>query len=513
MNRRASEAFPDVQSVLLRRPAGAEVRHVVLQVPAGRAHDAARLLRSQPISHGARPQGDMTCSIGFSCAGLEALKVPDEYLRVFRSLAPSFAAGAPARRAAVGDGIANQQPPQEDWPDLSLDRAHVLVTLHGPAHLVETTACSLRDAWLALKTTPASAPPFVALIRGAHLPPPSGQEGRWAHFGLRDDLSDIAIEPLADIPAAQQALDHRQHAPGALLLGHPDDMRINRWALPRAPSAVREFFRNASFGAFRPAVQDVVAFEQAVTRWADELLVLLGKDEPLATARQLIKAKLSGRWPDGRRIEPGTIAPSCPSRGSFCSKQDCESRADCWKKRDAYALQLLRPKASSTTPALYEEADSLGQGCPFGSHVRRLQSRPDADGAWRPRPLLRRSVPFGPACWEQLPTDGIERGQLGHFFCADLQSQFEELLGQWVAASPPGRDLDDRALDPLIGPHDDPSARLLLPMAGWRDVWLEGFKVFVRPRGLMYAWYPSAGALTTLLTNDFVRAEDRGPWL
>lgn len=502
-------AFEDVQSLLLLTPNGPAVRHVVLQIPlAWRQYAAVRLLRMlryppRGASFGPRAVArGLLCSVGFSYAGLEALRLPAEYLRVFHALAPAFAAGAPARRVAVGDSAANQPPASTAWPELTPEQAHVLVSFHGDQDSASRAARQLSVLWRrSLRTRHSS--PFVHVFEGEHLAPPTGQKGRWAHFGMRDDVSDVTIRPLGDTDMKDCAPDLRKHEPGELLLGHADDRNVNRLALPRAPQEVQTFFRDSSFGVFRPAMQDIAAFEHAVAGWIEQIGGLFDRPAERESIRTFVKAKLAGRWPDGQRIEPN---PAQTGDGRTPHAVPAPKAAP---QSDDY---VIGPTQQWPEGYLYE-FDSQALGCPFGSHVRRSHSSRDVAGAMRPRPLLRRSVPYGPASWGKPPDDQIERGQLGHFFCADLQSQFEDLLGNWVASTPLGFDRDDRALDPLIGPHDDAAAGFRIPMANSSTQTLRGFRSFVFPRGMMYAWYPSRSALEKLLRDDFVPPEDRGPWL
>ena len=442
-----------VQTLVLRSPPGPAVAHLLLQVPEGRGQHVAQLLQGHTPSFG--PQGMLSpCySLGFGFAGLEALGVPEGYLRLFRRLAPAFVEGAVRRSVHVGD---RGKSAAGYWhPGFRQDRAHALLSWHGDLARVRANAEVFAERWH--KTFGAWLPDPLL---GGRLGRPDNETGEWVHFGYRDGLSEVCIDTEHPPP---QAPDCRRHAAGALLLGDTDDAGSNPFALSQAPEKVRAFFRNSSFGILRPMLQDVAAFEEQVERWRAELAPGM-RSTPTAA---FVKAKLCGRWPDGRQPGPGDVEP----------------------QGDSLVLDL--------------SGDDRGEGCPFGSHVRRMRAAPDRNGNVFERPLQRRSFPFGPASWAQRPNDGQPRGLLGQFFCASIEDQFEHLLGQWAAVSPLGSAPEDRAADPVIGGHDDTQAVLVVPLQGRPTQGLHGFRAWTTTLGTMYAWHPGRGGLAALLGNDF----------
>src|ERR1700704_5974918 len=70
-------------------------------------------------------------SIGFTYRGLQALGVPDRYLNELRVKAPAFCEGATAR-AALRLGDAGPSAAERWQPMFAFDRAHVLISIHGP---------------------------------------------------------------------------------------------------------------------------------------------------------------------------------------------------------------------------------------------------------------------------------------------------------------------------------------------------------------------------------------------
>ena len=460
---------PDgVQTLVLRAPKGPAVAHLIATVPEGLGRTAACLLKKELLSpkcptFGVNDAPSLNCSVGFTFAGLEAMAVPESYLRLFQRLAPAFEAGAVRRSALLGDVGASAA---QKWrPAFRQDRAHVLLSWHGTAESVREQAARVAEKWKEHLDLWLADP-----LEGARLGHPDGQDGEWVHFGYRDGLSEVWIE--GEVPVPAPAPDCRPHAPGALLLGHVNDAGSNPFVLSQAPEKVRAFFRDSSFGILRPMAQDLAAFEDQIDRSVDVLSPIVKLGNP----RDFVKAKLCGRWPSGQQPQPGDLTPQGPL-------------------------------------ALNPAGDDAGQGCPFGSHVRRMRAAPDHNGLGSTRPLQRRSIPFGPAAWNGRPVDLELRGLIGHFFCASIEDQFEHLLGQWAARPPEGSSPGDLALDPVMGPNADADAALAVPLKGCPTQWLKGFSAWTTTLGTMYAWYPSRRAWTAMLEDDFVREEDEGPWL
>jgi hypothetical protein len=457
----------DAPSLVVGQAAGEHVLHLVLRVPPARGAAALALLRTLPVAFGVPTPGTPNMvSVGMSHDGLRALGLPERYLRVFHRLAPAFKEGARRQSQRIGDAGPNAL---ANWAAIFRDaEPHLLISWHGHAPWLRSSWRSFYRQWLR-QVDPA---PARAAFKGARLGAPPNQTGQWVHFGYRDGLSEIVI------PGMQStALDPRPHAAGALLLGEPDDMGANRFALPRASDKARRFFHGSSFGVFRPIRQDVAAFEQQVGAWSQQLSWL---GPPGGVTHDFIKAKLCGRWPDGRTVAPGDLVPA---------------------------------GANFVLDAALQN-DRAGEGCPFGAHARRMRPELRSDGLTLPRPLQRRSIPCGPATWAAQPAPAdAKRGLLGHFFCASIETQFEHLIGQWAERPPLGLPPDDDARDPLIGGHADPGAALQVPLRGKAMQALRGMRDWTHALGMMYLWHPGRHAWHAMLDQDYVRPEDEGPWL
>lgn len=275
----------------------------------------------------------------------------------------------------------------------------------------------------------------------------SGHEapGHWVHFGYRDGITDVRIR---GVNSRSSAPDPRDCEPGSLLLGHRSDLGDNPFALAAWPELARRFFANSSFGVLRKIQQEVDGFEAFVG------------------GRENLRAELCGRNPDGSVLHPVTGDP-----------------ADRWR------LDLKQ--------------DPLGRHCPFGSHARRMRGAGDAHGL--DRPLLRRSVPYGQPIWASECDQ--ERGLLGHFFCSNLETQFEHLLGQWADRVPLGSQDPGNAKDPLCGNHE-PDGSTWVRANGTA---LSGLKPWTVTRGTLYLWYPSRFAIQQLIDDAEFKAIDNWP--
>jgi deferrochelatase/peroxidase EfeB len=292
-------------------------------------------------------------------------------------------------------------------------------------------------------------------LRGSRLGQPGQQ---WVHFGYRDGLSHVAIKGWSE-----REKNRFSHEPGEFLLGYANDHGVNPWVLASSPLPVREFFRNGSFGVLRQMQQHVDAFEDFVQAHAEARVRTLGSE--MEEARAYIKAKLCGRWPNGSRFE---------------------------------GAEWDRPGQTNPLDEFDYAHDPEGLGCPFGSHVRRMNPRSEDTLHARHRPLLRRGMPYGKR--GEKPC-----GLLGLFFCASIEDQFEHLLGHWGEGVPLGSLDGGSAKDPLFGQHADPRAVFEIPGAAEGLRQLKDLRPFVLTRGTVYAFYPGLATLKRIVSQDNVK--------
>jgi hypothetical protein len=459
---------PDMQRLVVRGYSLEKGRHFILSViDAARARAFLReilrrgyLVDVAVTTKALRETLDEYCpvDIGLTFRGLEALGLPRSYLQVFREKARAFSAGAPARAAQflADTGLSAS----ERWDSrFRADRVHVALSLHADeSEQLDRFTEKLRGVEGACGLEGWEAP-----LDAAHLS--HDPYNRLVHFGLVDGVARVGICGLRSHGRPRQ-----MHAPGYFLLGYKNGDgfnpwllispgRRNPWLLPTA-QVDPKFFRNASFGAIRLIEQFEERFRQFVHHWAQRLEV----------SPEYIIAKMVGRWPDGRLIRPEETDKSLePDR--------CD--------RDAFDLG--------------EDPDGLG--CPFDSHMRRMNGRATPVVPARRRPLIRRGMPYGPP-YDEKPKE--DRGLVGIFFCASIEDQFEHLLAHWADANPMGPHGHGTAKDPLIGRHHSPTAFHNIPLSDEKARQLKDFRrPYTRTRGTLYAFFPGKAALSRIANQDW----------
>ena len=432
----------------------------------------------EPSGHERRcQQKDATpVSVAFTYAGLEALGLRPPYLNVLQRQAKAYHQG-PHCRAASRLADTGASAPRYWDQRFDRDTAHVMLALHGDDQ------ASMRRARIRLMRLARRA----FLVNGwkqplssAHLQPRTQAKRRKVHFGFFDGISRVLFHGLE----AHKGLDlsgNSYHAPGEFLLGYPNDEGYNPWLLadepvdPCVPAhqhgeelrpavlSPGDFFRNGSFAALRDIAQDEVQFKKYIDLWADRLRV----------SQEYVRAKMLGRWDNGAVVK-ATHKQAPPNVD--------ENTLDHFDFRD----------------------DPLGHGCPFGSHVRRMNPRGDAVVPFRRRPLIRRGMPYGPV-WNGEETDKTPRGLMGLFICASLEEQFEHLIAEWGDANPMGTSNKGDAKDPLIGNHENAGAMFDIPMKSDTPRTLEELQPFVTTRGTLYLFFPGLKVLRNLdNTNVFL---------
>jgi deferrochelatase/peroxidase EfeB len=215
---------------------------------------------------------------------------------------------------------------------------------------------------------------------------------------------------------------------------------------------------NGSFAAFRVLEQNVVAFEKYLEDNTDKI-----PSETLA-------AKMCGRWRDGSPLE-----------------------------LDPFHDQPVAPEDINN---FNYKNDVKGYRCPISSHIRRtnprdqrIQGGNDGEGkSVRNNRIMRRAMPYGPEYTPGAGDDGINRGLVGMFICANLATQFEFIMSHWVhdgqfAGSKP------KGKDPLLGNNDPSDSIFNIPIENATSLNLEGFPQFIATRGSAYLFLPSLTGL------------------
>lgn len=511
----------DVQALLLHASKANHVLHIFVRYKSAAAGREFLKILEPEVSWGEKRNNPdesslstIELSVGITFRGLQALDVSQDVLHVFRRLAPAFSEGATARAAErLGDVGASAA---KYWDDVfDPENVHAIVTIHSSSRTAESV-----KLWCE-KTLPGKLDEktrsHIILsepLSGDRLVPPDAIDDNsavensgsdlwhdtrkeifessvkvppppmWVHFGYRDGLTSNRIRTRKN-----QAEARNLHEPGELLLGELRNAGDNPWSLVDHPDEVREFFRHGSFGALRRIEQDEKAFREQVNAWVEEL----DRSQEWSSSANLtafVRAKLCGRWPNGQVIKVG-------DRPDKISSHPIEGNE----------FNFIAKTSQSTDNS--SENDAQGKGCPFASHIRRMNPRDENGAQMHRRPVFRRGMPYGP-WYKKGEKPGVQRGLLGVFFCTDLETQFEHLLGEWSDRLPMGMPGDRCQKDPLIGAHTDPRTSLTIDRrigpgddeADYQSYTLQDFRQFVRTRGTAYCFYPSRNALWQLGSGD-----------
>ena len=398
-------------------------------------------------------------NIGFTFEGLRALGATDRVLTALRKKSPAFAEG-PLLRAARYLGDAGESAAERWNPVFQRQRAHVWIAIHGADEAdvmhgerqLQQLPGATRglDGWSGRDAVP----------DGRHIQPGPGI--RMVHFGLRDNITKPSIFD-RDRRIGRPGADGRpfQPAPGELLLGYANNAGADVWTADSTPHDVAAFLRNGSFGILRQIRQD----EDRLDRYLERQVDALTRQGYRFVTRDYLKAKMSGRWPNGAPVLPGeTQQPPAPGP-------------------ERLQIDLCK--------------DPAGLGCPFGAHIRRANPRSDPLLPPGGRILFRRGIPYTGR------TAADERGLLGVFFCARIDDQFELLIAEWLEKNPLGPPNRGRAKDPISGHHDEPDAEFHIPLADGRHIALKSFLPVVRTRGTLYALCPSRRALEIVAAGEY----------
>lgn len=414
-------------------------------------------------------------SVGITFSGLIELGMREEFSAELWKRSPAFHAGAYYRAQERSLDTGANSPRFWD-PQFRQGAHHIVLTIYSDSK----SECErqLLDLCLMFPDAFEERSRNVYAI-GCHLSAQDGPTGgRLEHFGFLDGISQPAIEGI-------HSSTEKKHALGEFVLGYKDDQGNNPWALngslrreeDESPADQvlrhRRFFRGSSFCAFRAMEQDVGGFQVYI----EEQASILG------ASVEYVKAKMMGRWPNGAPLRP------------FQEKMPNS------------------PPVEEVNSFDFSD-DPVGMGCPFGSHVRRMNPRSDLVVPLRSRRLIRRGIPFGKALargdeeeirrdqGERIGEISVPRGFLGFFFCSDLTDQYEHILGEWGERRPMGLPTTGNSKDPIIGGNDR-NKKFDFPMSMDERVELCGMKTFTRTIGTSYAIYLGRDGLSCLQDEEF----------
>lgn len=445
----------DLQGMVLGNIAGYRlVRHLIFSAP-----DAVSLRRFvneiRPLllfgTNKATTAHGWVANISFAASAMKAL-LPGE---AYDKLESAFRDGPDAER--IGDVGASA--PSNWWEGrFRGEEVSCFVHLHavGEAQLESATAEMLEEAaaaGLVEKIPRASG----GRLDGAFLGFGPAGKGARLHFGYVDGLSNSKIA-WDGAPSPERPID-----PRSVVIGHYDDH------FPCAPARepAASLLRDSSYLVFRWIYQDVATFERFLTAKGPPLFPKL----PPAEARELLAAKIMGRWRDGT---PLCLSPDGPA------PDRCE---------EGFAFG----------------ADAQGLACPVSSHVRVMNPRDQALSGMAavtgvPQ-IVRRGMPYGPELKSEAD-DGIDRGILGLFVCASIREQFMRLAA-WgqrnnFSDSFPAHGRDQ---DALIGNRSVPGAtrEFRIPKGPAGGGVVTGLPDFLRTKATQYLLMPSGQTLSKLV--------------
>jgi hypothetical protein len=289
------------------------------------------------------------------------------------------------------------------------------------------------------------------------------------HFGYTDGISqpDVQWDDVPDTPARP---NFRR-----FLLGHSTPEMSSA---PRTGPAA-DLVKDSAYGMFRWVYQDVATFNRFLSEEGPRLFRAFRP----ADAVELLAAKLLGRWRDGT---PLVLSPDGPD-----------------------------PALATSNDFGYTTHDPDGRRCPFSSHIRVVNPRDTpldpavVDGVPR---VLRRGMPYGPPLTTGVD-DGVDRGLVGIFLCADLRLQVYTLI-RWIKRNnfSPVYNANRRAQDALAGNRAVPGSNsdFAVPRPGGAT----GVVVlpdFIHTKGTAFLLYPSRTTLAALSRSSSpVRRAGRG---
>jgi deferrochelatase/peroxidase EfeB len=393
---------------------------------------------------------DPLVNLGITYNGLSALEMNPALLAKFDAV---FKLGPRAVNMALGDVVGTRSDPASWW-----ERQFATEDVHCVVHLYAQTDDAAAVAMQAVRDL-AGANGVTELV-----PRQDGTilQGRWfvprmMHFGYLDGISQPDIYWDDDPPHSPAQIDFRH-----FLLGYSTDK------CPSAPATgpAADFARNSAYGLFRWIYQDVAAFNRFLSTEGPQLFPQLSG----ADAEELLAAKMMGRWRDGT---PLVLSPDRPD-----------------------------PQLTRSNDFGYLAEDPHGLRCPFSAHIRIVNPRDTpldpivVDGVPR---VLRCGMPYGPPL-EATTDDGVDRGLVGMFLCADLRRVVYSLTS-WVAQNnfSPVYNANRRVQDPLFGNRAMPgtSAEFILPGAVDTTA-VKSLPDFVYTKGTAFLLYPGKTALTAL---------------
>jgi deferrochelatase/peroxidase EfeB len=393
---------------------------------------------------------DPLLNFGVTYHGLSALGVDSALLA---KLDATFALGPLAVKLNLGDVPGSPGDPATWWDgQFPTEDVHCIVHVYARSDDAAQGATQTVREWARRSGVTELIPRRDGtILEGRSL------GGAQLHFGYTDGISHPDICWDEDVPPGPGQVDFRN-----FLLGYSTD------EFPSAPAGgpAADFVRGSTYGMFRWLYQDVAAFNLFLSTQGPKLFPALAA----ADAEELLAAKMMGRWRDGT---PLVLSPDRPD-----------------------------PQLVSNNDFGYATEDPDGYRCPFSAHIRVVNPRDtllDPTVVEGVPCILRRGMAYGPPL-QGSTDDGVDRGLVGVFLCADLRKQVYTLTS-WIQRNDfsPVYDANRRVQDPLLGNRAMPgvSADFTLPAPGG-GVTIKNLPNFVHTKGSVFLLYPGKATLTAL---------------
>lgn len=359
---------------------------------------------------------------------------------------------------------------------------------------------------------------------------PTEKGGDFEHFGFRDGISQPVVRGTERFSRGAPERDIVE--PGEFLLGY----RNNQGFLPPSPLVreeadpadnlpvpsetgmsrfpdfgatqsgplPRDFGRNGSYLVIRELGQDVEAFDQFAQDKAAELvsrtqsnagqpgyrdLFIIAGQRPTA---EWIKAKMVGRWPDGRPLVGNPV-----QRSETALPRSRREERQRHVIGESATREIAHFRDERFNDFSFGIDDPQGFACPFGAHIRRANPRdskqpgdPAEQLITNRHRLLRRGRSFGNS-----DQGNAEKGIMFVALCADIERQFEFVQQTWLN-SPSFHGLSNEP-DPLTGANGGKDHVFTIPTPAG-PVKLTGMAQFVNVLAGGYFFLPSRSALSFL---------------
>lgn len=380
-------------------------------------------------------------NVGFTYAGMQVL-LPGRKADLAR-FSDAFKEG-PARRSERNGDVGPSDPSK--WRFGKPGQAiHVVVSLYTKDAKATTARLDTIDSYAtalhALRNDAAGNGMKVLHEEEAAILPDSG-----VYFGYRDGIAHPRISGQChpDEPDMQPSA-----SPGEFLLG---ENYASIFGGPSLGDLAPDIANNGTFGTLRLLEQHVDVFEKTLESEATRLSV----------SKDLLKAKLLGRWADGG---PLSLYPTKPGKPEVRNDFDF---APSWEY-----------------PGVPE--DHGGMRCPVGAHIRRVNPRTArVAGQRHSRRLIRRGMPIQ---WKEGGTE--KKGLLGLFIGASIERQFEFIQRQWIQSGDSASGIRGTQ-DPIASIRAN-DTEFPIPGVGTATV-----PPLVTTRGCLYLFFPSISMLRGL---------------